>query len=195
MTRHHLKDAKLAFDNGKFVHLSTTGKQIVVPRTLVTCVVAIYHESEFYGYSGVFRTMALIKLGCVCSRLQHYVEHYILSRDVCQASQSRHVNTARQQQPLPVPDTKRHSVSIDCFSRLPPTMRGHEPIMTLVDRFPKRGMFIPCRNDMTAEDLMYVFLGEVTSPKGCPRQVMCVRDKMFQSQAWRDLALQFKIEL
>ena len=39
--------------------------------------------------------------------------------------------------------------------------RGHDAIMTVVDRFSKRGMFIPCRKDMTADDIIYVFLREV----------------------------------
>ena len=67
--RHQLRDAKLSFDDGKFFHLSTMGKRVLVPRTLVTSIVAMYHESEFYGHSGVLRTMALIKRDYVCSHL------------------------------------------------------------------------------------------------------------------------------
>ena len=161
MARHQLWDAKLSFDDGKFFHSSTMGKCVLVPRTLVTSIVAMYHESEFYGHSGVLRTMVLIKRDYVCSHLRHYVERYILSCDVCQAAKSRRVNTARQPRPLPVPDTKWHSVSIDWVSGLPSTTRGHDAIMTVVDRFSKRGMFIPCRKDMTANDIVYVFLREV----------------------------------
>ena len=166
--RHQLRDAKLSFDGGKFFHLSTMGKRVLVPRTLVTSIVAMYHESEFYGHSVVLRTMALIKRHYVCSHLRHYVERYILSCDVCQAAKSRRVDTARVPRPLPVPDTKWHSVSIDWVSGLPPTTRGHDAIMTVVDRFSKRGMFIPCRKDMTADDLIYVFLREEIRLKGCP---------------------------
>ena len=72
--RHQLPDAKLSFDDGKFFHLSTMGKRVLVPRTLVTSIVARYHESEFYGHSGVLRTVALIKRDYVCSHLRHYVE-------------------------------------------------------------------------------------------------------------------------
>ena len=51
--RHQLCDAKLSFDDGKFFHLSTMGKRVLVPRTLVTSIVAMYHESEFYGQKDV----------------------------------------------------------------------------------------------------------------------------------------------
>ena len=111
--RHQLRNAKLSFDDGKFFHLSTMGKRVLFSRTLVTSIVAMYHESEFYGHSGVLRTMALIKRDYVCSHLRHYVKRYILSCDVCQAAKSRLVDTARVPRPLPVPVTKWHSVSID----------------------------------------------------------------------------------
>ena len=81
-----------------------------------------------------------------------------------QASQSQERSTTMQRLQ---PDTKWHSVSIDWVSGLPPTTRGHDTIMTVVDRFSKRGMFIPCRKDMTADHLIYVFLREVIRLKGC----------------------------
>ena len=40
--------------------------------------------------------------------------------------------------------------------------------MTVVDRFSKRGMFIPCGKDMTAHDVVYVLVREVIRLKGCP---------------------------
>ena len=193
--RHQLRDAKLSFIDGNFFHLSTMGKRVLVPRTLVTPIVAMYHELKFYGHSGVLPTMVLIKRDYLCSHLQHYVERYILSCDVCQAAKSRRVDTARQPRPLPVPDTKLHSVSVDWVSGLPSTTRSHDAIMTVVARFFKPGMFIPCRKDMTAEDLVYVFLREVIRLKGYPRQNVSGQDKLFESQAWKDLAQRFQIAM
>ena len=193
--RHQICDAKLSFDDGKFFHLSTMGKCVLLPPTLVTSIVVMYHESEFYGHSGVLPTIALIKRDYICSHLRHYVERYILSCDVCQAAKSRQVDTARVRRPLPVPDTKWHSVSTDWVSVLPPTTRGHDTIMTVVHRFSKRGMFIPCRKDMTAHYLINVFLREVGRLKGCPRQIVSHRDKLFESQAWKELTQRLKIEI
>ena len=100
---------------------------------------------------------------------------------MCQAAKSRPVDTARQPRPLLVPVTKWHSVSVDWVAGLPSTTRGHNAIMTLVDRFFKPGMFIPCRKDMTADDLVYVFLRGVIQLKGCPRQIVSNRDRVFES--------------
>ena len=67
--------------------------------------------------------------------------------------------------------------------------------MTVVDRFSKPGTFILCLKDMTANDLVYVFLCEVIRLKECPRQIVSDRDKLFQSQVWKELAQRFKIEM
>ena len=193
--QHQLRHAKLSFDDGKFFHLSTMGKRVLVSRTLVTSIVAMYPQWEFHGHSGVLRTMALIKRDYVFSHLRHYVKRYVLSCDLCQAAKSRRVDTARVPRPLAVPDTKWHSVCIDWVSGLPPTTRGHDAIMTAVNRFSKRGMFIPCRKHMTADDLIYVFLHEVIRLKGCPPQIVSDRLRLFESQAWKELAQRFKIEM
>ena len=71
-----------------------------------------------------------------------------------------------------MPDTKWHSVSVDWVSGLPSTTRGLDAIMTVVDQFSKRGMFISCRKDTTADDLIYVLLREVIRLKGSPRQIV-----------------------
>ena len=44
--------------------------------------------------------------------------------------------------------------------------------MTVVASFLKRGMFIPCRKDMTADDLVYLLLREVIQIKECPLQMI-----------------------
>ena len=85
--------------------------------------------------------------------------------------------------------------AIDWVSGLPPTTSGHDTIMNVVDRFSKRGMFIPGRKDMTADDLIFVFLREVVRLTGCPRQIVSDRDKLFESQAWKELDQRFKIEM
>ena len=178
-----------------FFHLSTMGKHVLVPRTPVTSIVAMYHESQFYGHSGVLRTMALIKHDYVCSHLRYYVERYILSCHVCQAAESRYVNTARLPGPLPLPGTKWHSVSVGWVSGLPSTTLSHDAIMTVVHLFLKRRIFIPCRKDMTADALVYLFLREVIPLKGCSRQIVSDRDKLFESQACKELAHRIKIEM
>ena len=48
---------------------------------------------------------------------------------------------------------------------------------------------------MTAYDFVYVFLREVNRLKGCPRRIFSDRDKLFESQAWTELAQRFKDEM
>ena len=153
------------------------------------------HASEFYGHLGLLRTMALINRNDVCSHLRDYVVRYILSSDVCQAAISRHVNTARWPRPLPVPNTKWHSVSIHWVSGLPLTTPGHDAIMTVVHRFLMSGIFIPCCKDLKAPDLACVFYRKVIRLNGCPRQIVSDRDMLFDFQEWKELGYRFRIEM
>ena len=65
----------------------------------------------------------------------------------------------------------------------------------MVDRFSKRGIFIPCRKDMTADDFVYMFLREVIRLKECLRQIVSDGDKLFEAQAWKELAQRCQIEM
>ena len=56
-------------------------------------------------------------------------------------------------------------------------------------------MFIPCRKDMTADHLVYVFLRKVIQVIGCPERIVSERDKVLYSQAWKQLAQRLKIEM
>ena len=112
---------------------------------------------------------------------------------MCQAAKSGHVNTARQLRQLSLPDTKWHSAPVDWVSALIPTTRFRDAILTMIARFAKRGIIIPCHKDMTADDVVYLFLRDVIRLKGCPRPIVYEGDKLFESQAWKDLAHHFKI--
>ena len=48
---------------------------------------------------------------------------------------------------------------------------------------------------MTADDPVDVFLRGLIGLKGCPPQIVSDRDKLFESQAWIELAHRFKIEM
>ena len=67
--------------------------------------------------------------------------------------------------------------------------------MRVVDQFSKRGIFMPCCKDMPADNLVYVFLREVIRRKGCPKQLVSDRDKLFESQACEELTQPFKIDM
>ena len=67
--------------------------------------------------------------------------------------------------------------------------------MTVVDRFAKRGMFVPCSKDMMADTFFYVLLGKMIGLKKCPGQIVSDGDKLFEFQAWKELAHHFKNEI
>ena len=67
--------------------------------------------------------------------------------------------------------------------------------MTVVNQCSKHGIFITCTKDMTADDLVRMFLRKVIRLKGVPQRIVSDGDKLFESQAWNKLAHRFKIKM
>ena len=52
-------------------------------------------------------------------------------------------------------------VSLDLITHLPVTARGHDSILTIVNRLGKLVYFIPCKEAITAEEIAQLFLSVV----------------------------------
>ena len=53
---HQFRDANFSYNDGKFFHLSTMGKRVLVPQMLLTSFLAMYHVSELYGTREYFQS-------------------------------------------------------------------------------------------------------------------------------------------
>jgi hypothetical protein len=61
-------------------------------------------------------------------------------------------------------------------SKEPETDQPYDFIFVATDRLTKYGYFIPCREDMSAEDLAYLFNRHVVSQHGVPKRTISDRD-------------------
>jgi hypothetical protein len=72
------------------------------------------------------------------------------------------------------------------------TNQSYDFIFVATDRLTKYGYFIPCREDMSAEDLAYLFNRHVVSQYGVPKRIISDRDKLFR-RFWMSLMNQLGI--
>ena len=70
---------------------------------------------------------------------------------------------------------------------LPPTERGHDTILTIVDRFSKYVVLLPCTIELDAADSARLFFDNVVCKFGMPEKLISDRDGRFCSLFWQAL--------
>ncbi|GBG92702.1 hypothetical protein CBR_g56841, partial [Chara braunii] len=91
-------------------------------------------------------------------------------------------------QPLPIPEGRWQSISMDFIGPLrPPTPRSHDAILVVVDRFTKRARFVPCRYAVSAREVADIVFDRVVRDHGLPLSIISDRDPHFTSRFWRRL--------
>ncbi|GBG41395.1 hypothetical protein CBR_g74366 [Chara braunii] len=69
----------------------------------------------------------------------------------------------------------------------PPTPRGHDAILVVVDRFTKRARFVPCCYAISAREVADIVFNRVVRDHGLPLSIISDRDPRFTSRFWRRL--------
>ena len=87
--------------------------------------------------------------------------------------------------PLPLPNHCWEEVSHDLITGLPCTPRGHDAIITFVDRLSKRIVLAPCSSNITAEQCAHLFFTHVFRHFGLPKRLISERDPRFMSHFWQ----------
>jgi len=70
---------------------------------------------------------------------------------------------------------------------LPCTLRKHDIVLVVVDRFSKMTHFIPCGKTVDASHIAHLFLQEIVCQNGLSRFIVFDTDVRFNSHFWRAL--------
>ena len=83
------------------------------------------------------------------------------------------------------------------MTALPRTARGHDAVLTVVDRFSKLVTLIPCTREVDAHETARLFFEHVVCHYGMPTKLISDRDVRFTSIFWQGLfrLLQCKLNL
>jgi hypothetical protein len=119
------------------------------------------------------------------------VEDFIARCLVCQQVKIDHQRTPGELQPLPVPEWKWESVSMDFVVGLPRSRRGNDSIWVIVDRLTKTARFIPAKVTWKAKQLADAYVKEVLRLHGVPKTIVSDRDTKFVARFWNELQRAF----
>ena len=104
----------------------------------------------------------------------------------CQWNKGSTSKLTRPLHPLPVPDQRGDSVTMDFIGPLPMD-EGFDMILTLTDHLGSDVRLLPCQTNLTAEELAVLFFDGWYCENRLPRDIICDRDKLFVWVFWRAL--------
>ncbi|CAN6322178.1 unnamed protein product [Urochloa humidicola] len=149
-------------------------------------LMAACHSSPVGGHSGAPVTYMRMKKMFAWKGMKTQVHHYVQSCMICQKAKPDRSKLPGKLQPLPVPSEAWQIISMDFVEGLPNS--GHANcILVVVDSFTKYAHFIPLHHPFTAAGIAKLFISNVYKLHGLPQSIISDRDRIFNSQFWREL--------
>ena len=139
------------------------------------------------GHFGAHKSYATLCTAYYWPNMRRDLEaSYIPSCANCQRNKSRTTKSPGPLHPLPIPDARGDSITID-FIRPLPLDDGYDCIVSMTDRLNSDIHIIPTKMNITAEDFAILFFDNWYCENGLPLDIVSDRNKLFVSQFWAAL--------
>ena len=117
--------------------------------------------------------------------MKREIAQYVSKCLVCQKVKIDHKRSAGLLQPLPVPEWKWDSVTMDFVTGFPMSRGQKDAIWVIVDRLTKVAHFIPINIKYSLEKLAQLYVQEIVRLHGVPSCIVSDRDPRFTSRFWK----------
>jgi hypothetical protein len=144
-----------------------------------------FHDTPTSAHFGVEKTLEQVARQFSWPKMRETVETYVKSCDACQRHKAVNAKAAGLLQPLPIPDGKWSTVTLDLITKLPKTKTGYDAIIVFVDKLTKMVHYAPTHNTAKATDLAKIFMDRVVRLHGVPKTLVSDRDSRFTGHFWR----------
>jgi hypothetical protein len=147
-------------------------------------IIRSHHDSPVHGHPGISKTIQLTERLYWWPRMRIDITDYVKG---CADCQRHKVNTRPTKAPLqpiyPKAETSPfETVALDFIVKLP-VSQGFDSILTITDQgCTKAAIFIPCNEDITAEETAALYIKHVFAHFGLPTKVISDRDPRFMSK-------------
>lgn len=149
-------------------------------------LIQLLHSSPIGGHSGVLATLKCIQALFAWPKMKKQVTDFVHSCPTCQQAKPEQARYPGLLQPLAVPSSAWHIVSLDFIEGLP-TSNGYSCILVIVDLFSKYSHFLALKHPFTALSVAKLFMKNIYKLHGLPSALVSDSDRVFTSQLWREL--------
>jgi hypothetical protein len=152
-------------------------------------IIKAHHDPPVYRHPGINRSIQLMSRHYWWPKIRQDVHDYVKG---CADCQQNKINTHPIRAPLqpiyPKPEALPfETIALDFITKLPES-EGSDSILTVVDHdCTKAAIFIPCREEITAEETAGLYVRHVFTRFGLPSRIISDRDPRFASKFTHEL--------
>jgi hypothetical protein len=161
------------------------GRQVVTGDTKDKChIIQSHHDTPVHGHTGISKAIQLTERLYWWLKMRLDITEYVKG---CAECQRHKVNTRPTKAPLQPIYPKLEAapfetVALDFIVKLP-VSQGYDSILTITDQgCTKAAIFIPCNEDITAEETAALYIKHVFAHFGLPTKIISNRDPRFMSK-------------
>jgi hypothetical protein len=147
-------------------------------------IIQSHHDSPVHGHPGISKTVQLTERLYWWPKMRQDITEYVKGCVECQWHKVNNRPTRAPLQPIyPKPEAMPfETVALDFIVKLP-VSQGFDSILTITDQgCTKAAIFIPCNEDITAEETAALYIKHVFAHFGLPTKVISDRDPRFMSK-------------
>jgi hypothetical protein len=151
---------------------------------MIVCYVHSKEKEKRNSHPGISKTVQLTERNHWWPGMKHDIVEYIRGCADCQCHKVNNRPTKAPLQPIyPKPEAMPfETVALDFIVKLP-VSQGFDSILTVTDQgCTKAAIFIPCTEDITAEETAALYIKHVFAHFGLPTKVISDRDPRFMSK-------------
>ena len=182
-------DTNVASHNLELVdNLYYKGAALVLPDIPIRQeVMSACHDSLWSGHFGIAKTLELVVRHYWWPQVRKSVNAFVRGCSSCQRVKSSNQAPGGLLKPMPIPDHKWESVSMDWITCLPPSSKGNTSILVFVDRLTKMVHLAPTTDRCDAAETAHLFVQYVFRQHGMPKEFVSDRDPRLASSFFREL--------
>jgi hypothetical protein len=153
------------------------------------------HKRPYTGHPGYHKMITTTRKQFYWPGLKKYITDYLAKCLECQQVKEEHRHPTWLLQPLPIPEWKWETISMDVITGLPKFAKQNDALMVVVDKLSKSAHFVPFKSTCKAIDIANFFMKEIFRLHCMPREIVSGRDTKFTSSFWKSLMDGFETKL
>jgi hypothetical protein len=153
------------------------------------------HKRQYIGYRGYEKMITATRKIFYWPGLKKDIVDLLAKCLECQQFKAKHRHPARMLYPIPIPEWKWETISMDFITGLPKSTKQNDAITVVVDKLSKDSHFIPIKSTCKEIDISIIFMKELFLLHDMPKEIISNIDTKFASNFWKPLFVVFETKL